>query len=359
MQPPNGRPRVEAVHHVEIYVTNTYQAAHFYRTVLGFHTIGSLDAAASDSSSLLLQRGSVRLLLTAPLTPTSEVAEHILVHGEGIKDVALSVQHVDELFEKAIACGAKPLQGPTQENARHGDARVARIAACGDLVHSLIESADDRFFTSAVRPAGAAVDAPDTAIDGLDHVALALPAGELDTWVEFYLSGMGFRVTHQEDIGTEYSAMRSKVVSSPNGTVRFPMMEPAPGKRTSQIQHYVESHHGPGVQHLAFASHDIVKSVETMSANVPFLPTPAAYYDTLEQRVGELPGELDALRRHHIIADRDSSGLLLQVFTKPIGTRPTLFLEVVERRGAQGFGSGNIKALFQAVERTQALTGAV
>jgi 4-hydroxyphenylpyruvate dioxygenase len=352
---PHSSSRIDGIHHIEIYVSNNYQAAHFYRSTLGFSVTGTTEPTrVADSTSIAMRRSEMLLLLTSPIVSSSPVADHIRLHGEGVKDIALSVTGVDHLFHTAISRGARPILNPTTQEDDCGLVRTARIATCGDLIHSLIERSRYR----GISPGIVAVEdwgfAPDTALDSIDHLALALDEGQLDEWVEFYISALGFRETHQEEVNTEYSAMRSKVVQSPNGAVRFPMMEPAKGRRRSQIENYIQSHQGPGAQHLALCSTDIVKSVSVMAtAGIQFLATPATYYDSLQARVGELSLELDGLRRLGILVDRDARGLLLQVFTKAIEARPTLFLEVIERRGAVGFGSGNIRALFEAVERAQ------
>ncbi len=352
---------VQSIHHIEIYVSNNYQAAHFYRSVLGFRILGQPTPALpqQDCSSIEVGQGNVALRLTAPLAASSPVAEHIRVHGEGVKDIALTVGNLDQVFQTAVNRGARPLRYPAEQQCGDDVVRAACIASCGDLTHSLIEQSAP----STPRPPLASEangKIPNVGFEDLDHVALALSAGELDSCVDFYVTALGFRETHQEQVNTEYSAMRSKVVQAPNGGVRFPIMEPAPAKRKSQIEAYVESHEGPGTQHLAFRTRNIVQTVSNLAAaGIEFLPTPDEYYTTVEARVGPLYSELDDFRRLGILVDRDAKGLLFQVFTKPIGPRPTLFLEIIERRGAEGFGSGNIKALFEAVERSQARKGAV
>jgi 4-hydroxyphenylpyruvate dioxygenase len=344
---------IRGIDHVEIYVSNCHQAAHYYRTALGFTVVGhSRDEPGADRTSIAMQREDIRLLLTAPLTPSSEVAQHLHLHGEGIKDVALTVADIEEVFDRAVAAGGRALDAPSA--AAIQPIRTARLAAYGDLVHSLIERPPDwLWLPPRIVPSPTKLDAPDTGLVAIDHLGVAVAAGEVDRQVRFYIDALGFEEGHREDVRTEYSAMRSKVVQTPDAKVRFPIMEPAPARRPSQIDTYIDSHHGPGVQHLAFRSNDIVKSASVLAATIEFLPTPDSYYDSLENRVGDLAGEIASLRRYGILADRDATGLLLQVFTRPIGTRPTLFLEVIERRGAKGFGSGNIKALFEAVERTQ------
>jgi 4-hydroxyphenylpyruvate dioxygenase len=352
-------PAVSGIDYVEIYVSNCHQAAHYYRTALGFTIVGEVrQDAASMRTSILVEQHDVRLLLTAPLTAGGEVAEHIHLHGEGIKDIAFAVADARSLFDRAVAWGARALRGPQASSAERDSIITARIGASGDLVHSLVERSPGSAWQlpGLVRFAGRAAGR-ETGLMEIDHLAMAVAAGELDPLIDFYVGALGFEETHQENVTTEYSAMRSKVVQTPNGKVRFPIMAPAPGLRPSQIQRYIDSHSGPGVQHLAFRSDDIVRSAAALGDALEFLQTPDPYYDALEARIGDLGGdERQALRRHGILADRDATGILLQVFTKPIGTRPTLFLEVIERRGAQGFGGGNIRALFEAVERSHGVT---
>jgi 4-hydroxyphenylpyruvate dioxygenase len=342
---------VTGIEHVELYVFNHVQAAHFYRTVFGFVPGGPVAISpAPDRASVVLERGDARLILTAPLSGANEVSEHLRVHGEGIADVAFLVRGVDALFRRATAAGATPLAAPRTVPLGAGQARVACLRSCGDLSHTLVERDDTAAAAASPREAEAGRDA---AIDGIDHIAFALGDGELDRCVDFYVRALGFRETRTEQVSTEYSGMRTKVVETPNGAVRFPLLEPAAGRLTSQIESYVRAHQGPGAQHIAFRSCDIVRSVAAIRPWVELLATPDAYYDGLEARLGALPADADALRRHGILVDRDETGTLMQVFSKPIGTRPTLFLELIERRGSRGFGSGNIKALFEAVERLQ------
>jgi 4-hydroxyphenylpyruvate dioxygenase len=351
---------VEGIHHVEVYVSDLRKSAQFYCSSLGLQVVGTVrEIGVDDRSSVMLERGEIRLLLTSPLHSSSPVAQHIRVHGEGVKDIALSVSDVDRVFHKATSRGARPIWPPSSREDEHGVLGTACIAACGDLVHSLLAHRD---YSGPLVPGLIATKTtdvpPDTALDGIDHIAFALNPGELEERVEFYVSALGFRETHQEDVMTEHSAMRSKVVQTPSGSVRFPLMEPAAGRRKSQIEAYIKAHEGSGAQHLALLSHDIRQSVSKMMlSGTTFLSTPGSYYEGLEARVGKLSQELDELRKLGVLVDRDARGLLFQIFTKPIGSRPTLFLEVIERRGSHGFGSGNIKALFEAVEREDAAGG--
>lgn len=348
---------VDGIEHVEIYVSNCHQAAYYYRTALGFAVLGQLQYRGDrpDRRSIAMQQGDIRLLLTAPLTPASDVAQHIHVHGEGIKDIAFSVHGIEAVFDRAVAGGARALQQPVRRHVGHGTVGRARIEACqGALVHSFVERPSDiDWLAGDLSPHDPRSVSAGTGLVAIDHLAMAVEGGQLDRTVAFYIETLDFRETHQEHVTTEYSAMRSKVVQNASATVRFPIMEPAAGRRRSQIDHYIDAHHGPGVQHLALRSQDIVASMSRLANVIECLPIPSTYYDSLEARVGGLAEELQALRRYGILVDRDATGLLLQLFTRPIGPRPTLFLEVIERRGAQGFGGGNIKALFEAVERAE------
>lgn len=342
---------IHGIHHIEIYVDDQAATARFYQSALGFKTIAA--CATDDKNSLVVGTSDIRIVLTAPLGVNSPVAEHLRLHGEGIKDIALSVSSIDRVFRNAVECGGEPSRFPEVEQDISGAVRIARICTFGDLVHSLVDASDYHgCFVPGFDPV------PDvggeSTIERIDHVALAVSSGELDRCVEFYAGALAFRETHQEDVSTEYSAMRSKVVQTADGNVCFPMMEPAAGRRKSQIENFITAHKGPGAQHIAFQSRDIVQSVSIMTASgVEFLAIPQAYYDYLPDRVGDVPMGIDTLRGLGILADCDTSGLLLQIFTRPVVGRPTLFLELIQRLGAEGFGSGNIKALFEAVERAQ------
>ena len=275
---------IEQIHHVEIYVANVHQAAYFYGKVLGFEVVGELalePPARRDRVSLALARDEVRLLLTAPLTSTSEIAAHLHLHGEGIKDVAFAVRGLDAVFERATSRGARSMLEPA-DLAASGVAsgvrgRLAVVRGWGELVHSVIETPDGVPLWNATRGGDRGHEPPDTALEAVDHVAIAVGDGELEAAAAFYCQAFGFSETYQQNVSTEYSAMRSKVVGAPNRAVQFPLVEPAQGRRTSQVQAFLHSHEGPGAQHLAFRSSDIVKSVDALRAGMDFLPTPAAY----------------------------------------------------------------------------------
>jgi 4-hydroxyphenylpyruvate dioxygenase len=367
--PKNSNPNdtVINIHYIEMYVSNLFQAAHFYQTTLGFRPIARAHSTSKhrNERSVVFQKGRLKLVLTAPVQPGGSVSDHLNLHGEGVKNIALTVRDADATFTRAVASGMKPISEPAIEEDEYGSVRTAIVQACGDLVHSLVEVRDYKgpFLPGfeaqeelTQPPTGRGID---TRIVDVDHVALGVPQGELDRITKLYVEAFGFREAHQEAVSTDLTAMDSKVVQNAAATVRFPIMEPAAGKRRSQIEEYLESHHGPGAQHLAFLSEDILSDVRFLrSAGIEFLPIPATYYDRLPARVGDIPLEWDDVRRFGVLVDRDNRGLLLQSFSRPIGSRPTLFLELIERRGATGFGSGNIRALFEAVEREQALRSA-
>jgi 4-hydroxyphenylpyruvate dioxygenase len=349
-------PEVHGIHHVEMYVGNYKQAAHFYRSTLGLMPVAQWEPSnAAGGTSQLLSRENIQLVLTSPTVASGPISDDINRHGEGLKDVALSVTGVEQLFAAAIEQGAEPIAPPSMTDGPWGSFRTACIGTCGNLVHSLIEAAEPAAKPLAGTPPSLArTSGFNSHLAGIDHVALAVDPGELERWIDFYISTLGFQKTYQQAVMTEYSGMNSMVVQSRNGAVRFPIMEAAKGKKKSQIETYVSAHQGAGAQHLAFLSGDIVASVSAMSdAGVEFLATPATYYDRLTERVGNHGLDPDRIQKLGILVDRDSEGYLYQIFTKPIGTRPTLFLEIIQRQGAQGFGAGNIKALYEAVERTQ------
>jgi 4-hydroxyphenylpyruvate dioxygenase len=281
-------------------------------------------------------------------------------HGDGVKVIALSVPDAERAYREAVARGAEGVREPWELADEHGTVRLATIATYGETLHTFVERTDYRgpFLPGYARRDGAVEG---TGLLGIDHIVGNVELGAMDRWVKYYEDVFGMReMIHfsDDDISTEYSALMSKVVTDGNGRVKFPLNEPAEGKRKSQIDEYLEYYGGPGAQHIAVATRDIVRTVEELTARgVEFLKTPDTYYDDVPERVGEIAESLDDLRRLGILVDRDDEGYLLQIFTKPIGDRPTVFLEVIERHGARGFGDGNFKALFEAIEREQALRG--
>ncbi len=351
-----------AIDYLEFYVGNAKQAAHFYRTAFGFTPIAyaGLETGVRDRVSYVLQQRNVRIVLTSALTPDGPIAEHVRQHGDGVKDIAFNVTDTVETFEAAVGNGAWPIMEPTVIEARDNLFVKAAIGAYGDTIHSFIQrDKRDGVFLPGYETITNPPAVVETGLSAIDHVAISVEKGQLANWVSFYCDVLGFHESHEENVQTEYSAMNSKVVQNPTGLIKFPMMEPADGgRRKSQIEEYLNSYGGPGAQHIALLSGDIIETVRALRANgIEFLRAPDSYYEMLEERIGELPEDLNRLREFNILVDRDHWGYLLQVFSLPLQSRPTVFMEVIQRKGARGFGGGNIKALFKALEREQARRG--
>ncbi len=351
--------------HLELWVGNAAQAASYFRHAFSFTEVAyaGLETGRRDCVSHVLEQGRIRLVLTGALRDGTDVATHHRAHGDGVKVVALSVPSVDGAYREATARGAVGLVEPHELRDERGTVRLAEIAAYGETVHRFVERGDyaGTFLPGYVAVAHAGDPSQPDLFAGIDHVVANVELGAMDRWVKFYEDVFGMtELVHFSDeaISTEYSALMSKVVTSGDGRVKLPINEPAAGERRSQIDEFLEFYGGPGVQHLALSTTDIVRTVtELQSRGVQFLRTPDAYYDLLPERIGEIAEPLAQLRRLGILADRDDEGYLLQIFTKPLGDRPTIFLEIIERHGARGFGAGNFKALFEAIEREQALRG--
>ncbi|MFP5364094.1 MAG: 4-hydroxyphenylpyruvate dioxygenase [Thermoleophilia bacterium] len=356
---------LHGIDHIELWVGNAAQAAFYFTHAFGFAEVAyaGLETGLRDRVSHVLRQGRIRLVLTGTLTPGTEIARHQHAHGDGVRIVALSVPDVDAAYREAVVRGARGLVEPYELRDADGAVRIAEIAAYGDTVHRFVGRAD---YAGAFLPGFAAVDHDRDAtqpglLAGIDHVVANVELGEMERWVRYYEDVFAMtELIHFSDeaISTEYSALMSKVVTSGDGRVKLPINEPAEGARRSQIDEYLEFYGGPGVQHIAVSTTDIVGTVEELHARgVRFLRTPESYYDGVPERVGEIEQSIDDLRRLGILVDRDDEGYLLQIFTKPLGDRPTIFLEIIERHGARGFGEGNFKALFEAIEREQALRG--
>jgi 4-hydroxyphenylpyruvate dioxygenase len=351
------------IDHVELYVGNAIQAAYWFEHALGFrHTAyAGLETGSRDRSSHVLEQGRVRFVLTAPLLGTSEIARHVAAHGDGVRTIALSVPDAEHAYRYAVQHGARGVREPWEESDDGGTVRMSTIATYGDTLHTFVERTGyEGAFLPGFAANGAAGD--DSGLfAGIDHVVGNVELGRLDEWVGYYERVFGMtEMIHftDRDIGTEYSALMSKVMADGKGRVKFPINEPAEGQRKSQIEEYLEYYGGPGAQHIALATTDIVATVRELRARgVGFLSTPGSYYEELPDRIGEIDEDLADLREHGILADRDDEGYLLQIFTQTIGDRPTVFLEVIERHGARGFGEGNFKALFEAIEREQEKRG--
>ena len=358
---PDGMP-LDGIDHVELYVGNAAQAARFYRDALGFRetAYAGLETGRRDRVSHVLEQGAIRLVLTGALTAEHPVGRHVARHGDGVKVIALAVPDAGEAFHRAVGHGAVPVSAPALSADGEGEVVQATVQAYGTVVHTFVQRGAYRgAFLPGYEPRS--VDGGGVGLLGVDHIVGNVELGDMNRWVAFYERVFGMRELNRftdEAISTEYSALMSKVVSDGSGRIKFPINEPAEGRRRSQIDEFLEFHAGPGVQHLALTTGDIVATVSALSARgIEFLRTPDSYYDELPARVGEIAEPLDELRRHGILADRDDEGYLLQVFSRPLGDRPTLFVEVIERHGATGFGHGNFKALFEAIEREQARRG--
>src|SRR5215217_5062860 len=353
---------LHGIDHVELYVGNAVQSAYFYVHALGFQEVAyaGLETGLRDRVSFVLQQGRIRLVLTGALTPNHEIGAHHARHGDGVKVIALSVPDVAHAYREATTRGATSVREPWEETDEHGTIRMAQIETYGETLHTFV---DRSHYRGAFRPGYAARDGGSDGIGllAIDHIVGNVELGDMERWVKYYEDVFGMtEMIHftDEAISTEYSALMSKVVTSGNGRVKFPINEPAEGKRKSQIDEYLEFYGGAGAQHIAVATRDIVKTVEAMTARgIEFLRTPDSYYEEVPGRVGELAESIDDLRRLGILVDRDDEGYLLQIFTKPLGDRPTIFFEIIERHGARGFGEGNFKALFEAIEREQAARG--
>jgi 4-hydroxyphenylpyruvate dioxygenase len=349
---------------VEFWVGNAKQAAHFYRTAFGYEIAAyrGPETGTRDRVSYLLVQNKVRLLLTSSLDPDSEISRHVMLHGDGVRDIALWVDDAREAFRLAVERGATPVAEPKSLRDDSGEIVVAGIRTYGDTIHSLVQrSAYSGRFMPGFQAVESTVKARPVGLQYVDHCVGNVELGKMNTWVKFYEDVMGFRNLisfDDKDISTEYTSLMSKVVASGNDRIKFPINEPAAGKKKSQIDEYLEFYRGPGVQHLAIATNDIVATVTALRDNgIEFLRVPAAYYDTLLDRVGTIDEDIGPLKELGILVDRDDEGYLLQIFSKPVQDRPTVFYEIIQRKGARSFGKGNFKALFEAIEREQALRG--
>jgi 4-hydroxyphenylpyruvate dioxygenase len=346
-------------------VGNARQAAHFYSSAFGMTLVAyrGPETGCRDEADYVLESGSARFVLRGAVRAGTNLARHVAAHGDGVIDLAIGVPSVRDAFGYAVAHGARPLDEPHVEEDANGKVVLASIATYGDTRHTLVERSD---YTGPYLPGYVPADPIGTLrresyFTGVDHCVGNVELGMMDEWVDFYHRVMGFTNMKEfvgDDIATEYSALMSKVVADGSRKVKFPINEPAIGKKKSQIDEYLEFYGGPGVQHIALTTDDIVAAVRHMQqAGMSFLPTPDSYYDTLGEWVGDTRIPLEELRELRILADRDEDGYLLQIFTKPVQDRPTVFFELIERHGSQGFGKGNFKALFEAIEREQQRRG--
>lgn len=350
--------------HIEFYVGNAKQAAYFYQSAFGFELVAYAgpETGIRDRASYVLQQGKIRFVFTTSLHPNSEISEHVKRHGDGVKVLALQVADTEMAFYETMKRGAKAIAEPFTLKDENGEVKMASIQTYGDTVHTFVERTHYKgAFLPHYVPKTGLQTAKSIGLLHVDHCVGNVELGKMNEWVQFYEKVMGFSLLitfDDDDISTEYSALMSKVVSNGNGYVKFPINEPAEGKKKSQIEEYLDFYQGAGVQHIAIATDDIIQTVgELRARGIDFLNVPESYYEDLLQRVGKIDEEIDALRKLNILVDRDEEGYLLQIFTKPVEDRPTLFFEIIQRKGAKSFGKGNFKALFEAIEREQALRG--
>ena len=353
---------LKAVHHVEFYVGNAKQAAFYYRKAFGYNqtAYSGLETGDREKASYVLEQGRVRMVFSTPLNGNNELAEHIRKHGDGVKDIAFHVDDAKACYEACIARGAKSAREPETLSDENGSVTKASIFTYGETLHSFISHDDYNgpFLPGFIEKK---VEGKDVGLKYIDHIVGNVELGKMEHWVNFYSDVMGFsqiQAFSDEDIATEYSALMSKVMESDNGRIKFPINEPAEGKKKSQIDEYLDFYDGPGVQHVALLTSDIIKTIKKLKENgVEFLEVPDTYYEDLTKRVGAIDEDIEVLRKLKILVDRDDEGYLLQLFTKPVEDRPTVFYEVIQRKGSKGFGIGNFKALFEAIERHQAERG--
>ena len=367
--PPQDTFPINGTDYIEFYVGNAKQAALYYRSAFGFQLVGyrGPETGVRDRASYLLVQGKIRFVLTTAIRPdlsedAKRIADHVYAHGDGVRDLALWVDDTRDAFAKAVERGAEPVQEPTVYTDKDGEIVVASFKIYGETIHSLVERSNYRgLFMPGYVAVAPHYAPPEVGLKYVDHCVGNVELGKMNHWVEFYAHVMGFRnplTFDDKTISTEYSSLMSKVMANGNDRIKFPINEPASGKRKSQIDEYLDFYKGPGVQHMALATDDIIKTVTTLrDRGVEFLSVPTTYYDDLQKRVGKIDEDVQSLAKLGILIDRDPDGYLLQIFTKPVEDRPTVFYEIIQRKGAKSFGAGNFKALFEAIEREQGLRG--
>lgn len=355
---------IKGTDHIEFYVGNAKQSAFYYQTAFGYELVAysGPETGVSDRASYLLKQGKIRLVLTTSLNPVSDISKHLKKHGDGVKVIALEVDDAEYSYNETIKRGAQsasPLQILKDE---FGEVKVASIHTFGETIHTFVERKNYKgVFLPDFEKKKSIIKPIPVGLKHIDHCVGNVEIGEMNKWVKFYQEVLGFKLLlsfDDKDISTEYSALMSKVVSNGNGYIKFPINEPAKGKKKSQIEEYLDFYHSAGVQHIALETADIIHTVtELRSRGVDFLDIPASYYDDVHRRVGKIDEKITALKKLNILVDRDEDGYLLQIFTKPVEDRPTLFYEIIQRKGAKSFGKGNFKALFVSMEREQERRG--
>lgn len=363
----NGSPDflpLNGTDHIEFYVGNAKQSAYYYQVAWGFELVAyaGLETGLKDRASYVLQQGKIRLVLTTSLDPNSDITKHVAKHGDGVKVLALLVDDAEKSFNETVKRGAKPFSPPQTMTDESGEVKVSSIYTYGETVHTFVERKNYKgVFLPGYKAAKPLVKTSPVGLKVVDHCVGNVELGQMNQWVKFYEDVMGFKLLitfDDKDISTEFTALMSKVVSNGNGYVKFPINEPAKGKKKSQIDEYLEFYKSGGVQHIALLTEDIITTVtELRKRGVDFLYVPEIYYDDLFTRVGKIDEDIEKIKALNILVDRDEEGYLLQLFTKPVEDRPTVFFEIIQRKGAKSFGKGNFKALFEAIEREQEQRG--
>lgn len=355
---------IKGTDHIEFYVGNAKQAANYYQTAFGFKLVAyrGPETGVRDKVSYVLEQEKIRFVLTSAFSPEHEVAKHVYQHGDGVKVLALWVDDAEHAYYTALDRGAKGAFAPKILKDEFGSVKTAAIHTYGETIHTFVERKDyEGVFMPGFVEKTSELEVKPIGLKYVDHCVGNVELGMMNEWVKFYQDVMGFKLLvtfDDKDISTEYTALMSKVVSNGNGYIKFPINEPAEGKKKSQIEEYLDFYRGAGVQHIAVATDDIIYTVDQLrKRGVDFLYVPETYYDTVIDRVGEIKEDIKDLQRLNILVDRDDEGYLLQIFTKPVQDRPTVFYEIIQREGARSFGKGNFKALFEAIEREQALRG--
>lgn len=354
--------QIKSIDHIQFYVGNAKHAMYYWWKGFGFKPVAysGLETGDRSAASYVLQSGKIRFVVSAPYSPSSAIAAHHMVHGDGVKIIALEVEDVEQAWAVTTERGAKSAWSPREEHDAAGLWRTAAIHTYGEVLHVFVDRSD---YHGAFAPGFRPLDLPaeSAGLAAVDHIVGNVQLGQMNHWVKFYHQVMGFRqLLHfdDKDISTEYSALMSKVMQNGNGRVKFPINEPAEGKRKSQVEEYLDYYLTPGVQHVAMATGDILSTVNTLKARgIEFLRVPDAYYDMLPGRIDDIKEPLEAIKELGILVDQDDEGYLLQIFSRPLQDRPTSFVEIIQRRGSQGFGKGNFKALFEALEREQEQRG--
>jgi 4-hydroxyphenylpyruvate dioxygenase len=355
---------INGTDHIEFYVGNAKQASLYYQHCLGFELVAYAgpETGVRDRASYVLQQNKIRFVLTTSLVPDSVISNHVQKHGDGVKVLALWVDDATRSFQETILRGAEIAAEPKKLTDEFGEVVVSSIKTYGETIHTFVERKNYKgAFLPGYRPVANALKPSPTGLKHVDHCVGNVELGQMNRWVKFYEDVMGFKLLitfDDKDISTEYSALMSKVVSNGNGYIKFPINEPAQGKKKSQIEEYLDFYHSAGVQHIAIATDDIIHTVsELKRRGIEFLRVPEIYYEDVKERVGHINEDWKELQKLNILIDRDEEGYLLQIFSKPIQDRPTLFFEIIERHGAKSFGKGNFKALFEAIEHEQELRG--